>query len=163
MKYYYMIDQFHNLKCSKRGTCLNCKLAIRNASSNLTCQQLKEIVRCYNVEAKWFQEGHIPLFEEYLKIAFITSTNCYLPISSLMGIQSVLEEDFEWLSKKPKLIMASLEVCRFIDDMATYEVYILSSYLMSNKYEVNKQYMYDTIDFTSRLINHFCCARMDVK
>ncbi|KAL6513321.1 hypothetical protein OROGR_020807 [Orobanche gracilis] len=38
-----------------------------------------------------------------------------------MGIQSAPKEDFEWLSKKPKMLMAALQITRFVNDVATYE------------------------------------------
>ncbi|KAJ8573697.1 hypothetical protein K7X08_010208 [Anisodus acutangulus] len=32
------------------------------------------------------------------------------------------KEDFEWLTKNPKILEANVTLCRVIDDMATYEV-----------------------------------------
>ncbi|KAG6420317.1 hypothetical protein SASPL_116841 [Salvia splendens] len=87
----------------------------------LIMSSLKEVVRSYYVEAKWFIEGHLPPFEEYLETALITCTYCYIATSSLLGIQSAIKEDFEWLSKKPKMLVAALTVCRVVDDIATYE------------------------------------------
>ncbi|XP_022854428.1 vetispiradiene synthase 2-like isoform X2 [Olea europaea var. sylvestris] len=85
-------------------------------------EALKELVRAYYVEAKWFIEGHLPPFSEYMSNALITCTYCYHTFTSLLGIKSVTKEDFEWLSNKPKILMTSLIICRFIDDIATYEV-----------------------------------------
>ncbi|KAH6812179.1 hypothetical protein C2S51_025941 [Perilla frutescens var. frutescens] len=94
----------------------------RSYAAYYSKEALKENVRCYLVEAKWFIEGYMPPFEEYLKNALITSTYCYVASSSLLGKQSALKEDFEWLSKKPKMLVAALTICRYIDDIATYEV-----------------------------------------
>ncbi|KAL2466529.1 Alpha-humulene/(-)-(E)-beta-caryophyllene synthase [Abeliophyllum distichum] len=85
-------------------------------------EALKELVTTYYVEAKWFIEGYLPPFSEYMKNALITCTYCYLTTTSLLGIKSVTKEEFEWLSKKPKMLVASLVICRLIDDIATYEV-----------------------------------------
>ncbi|KAL6514848.1 hypothetical protein OROGR_020427 [Orobanche gracilis] len=79
------------------------------------------MARCYLVEAKWLIEGNMPPFEEYLKVAFITGTTGYLAASAMMGIQSAPKEDFEWLSKNPKMLMAALQITRFVNDVATYE------------------------------------------
>ncbi|KAL6558026.1 hypothetical protein OROMI_018376 [Orobanche minor] len=79
------------------------------------------MARCYLVEAKWFIEGNLPPFQEYLKVAFITGGTGYLAASAMLGIQSAPKEDFEWLSKKPKMLMAALQISRFVDDVATYE------------------------------------------
>ncbi|KAL2466469.1 Alpha-humulene/(-)-(E)-beta-caryophyllene synthase [Abeliophyllum distichum] len=85
-------------------------------------EALKELVRTYYVEAKWFIEGYLPPFSEYMGNALITCTYVYHTTTSLLGIKSVTKEDFEWLSNKPKMLVASLIICRLIDDIATYEV-----------------------------------------
>lgn len=85
-------------------------------------EALKELVRAYYVEAKWFIEGYLPPFSEYMSNALITSTYCYLTHTSLLGIKRVTKEDFEWISNKPKILVASTIICRLIDDIATYEV-----------------------------------------
>nr|BBO53757.1 putative cyperene synthase [Scoparia dulcis] len=83
---------------------------------------LKKLVRGYEVEAKWFIEGYLPPFSEYLDVSLVTSTYHYLTISSLLGVMSATNEDFEWVNKKPKFLVALEQVCRLIDDVATYEV-----------------------------------------
>ncbi|CAA3011497.1 vetispiradiene synthase 2-like [Olea europaea subsp. europaea] len=85
-------------------------------------EALKELVRTYYVEAKWFIEGYMPPFSEYMSNALITCTYVYHTTTSLLGIKSVTEKDFEWLSNKPKMLVASLIICRLVDDIATYEV-----------------------------------------
>ncbi|CAA2966126.1 vetispiradiene synthase 2-like [Olea europaea subsp. europaea] len=85
-------------------------------------EALKELVRTYYVEAKWFIEGYLPPFSEYMSNALITCTYVYHTTTSLLGIKSVTEEEFEWLSHKPKMLVASLIICRLVDDIATYEV-----------------------------------------
>ncbi|XP_057772198.1 germacrene A synthase-like [Salvia miltiorrhiza] len=94
----------------------------RSYAAYYSIEALKELVRCYHVEAKWFIEGYIPDFKEYLKNGLITSTCCYLPTSSLLGIESARHEDFEWISKKPKIIVAQLEIGRLVDDAASYKI-----------------------------------------
>ncbi|KAL7124214.1 hypothetical protein ABFS83_14G033400 [Erythranthe nasuta] len=85
-------------------------------------ESLKELVRSYHVEAKWFIEGYLPPFNEYLDNALITCTYCYHTTTALLGTKSANEPDFEWLRQKPKMLVASLKICRLIDDIATYEV-----------------------------------------
>ncbi|XP_047951352.1 (-)-5-epieremophilene synthase STPS3-like [Salvia hispanica] len=93
----------------------------RSYAVHYSIESLKEVVRSYYVEAKWFIEGYLPPFEEYLEIALITCTYCYIATTSLLGIQSAIKDDFEWLGKKPKMLVAALTVCRVVDDIATYE------------------------------------------
>nr|BAR94037.1 5-epi-aristolochene synthase [Nicotiana benthamiana] len=85
-------------------------------------QRMKEVVRNYNVESTWFIEGYKPPVSEYLSNALATTTYYYLATTSYLGIKSVTEQDFEWLSKNPKILEASVIICRVIDDTATYEV-----------------------------------------
>ncbi|KAL2242564.1 vetispiradiene synthase 3 [Sesamum indicum] len=85
-------------------------------------EALKELVRSYHVEAKWFIEGYLPPFTEYLNNALITCTYCYHTTTSLLGTESAKREEFEWLRQKPKMLVAGLTICRVIDDIATYEV-----------------------------------------
>jgi len=84
--------------------------------------QMKEVVRNYNVESTWFIEGYMPPVSEYLSNALATTTYYYLATTSYLGMKSATEQDFEWLSKNPKILEASVIICRVIDDTATYEV-----------------------------------------
>ncbi|XP_047956284.1 germacrene A synthase-like [Salvia hispanica] len=93
----------------------------RSYASHYTIEGLKELARGYFEEAKWFLEGNLPSFEEYLKIGLITSTYGYAVPSSFMGIGSARKEDFEWLSKKPKIFVATLIIGRLLDDIGSYE------------------------------------------
>ncbi|KAA8525634.1 hypothetical protein F0562_007484 [Nyssa sinensis] len=84
---------------------------------------MKELVRSYNTEAKWFIEGYIPPFDDYINIALKTSTYHILTISAFMGMgEDATNEAFNWLQNKPKIIVAIEKICRLIDDVATYEV-----------------------------------------
>ncbi|XP_019178895.1 PREDICTED: viridiflorene synthase-like [Ipomoea nil] len=40
-------------------------------------ERMKELVRCYFIEAKWFIGGHKPLFAEYLRNAFVYKKHSY--------------------------------------------------------------------------------------
>ncbi|KAH6812921.1 hypothetical protein C2S51_021939 [Perilla frutescens var. frutescens] len=91
--------------------------------SYATCHAIGSVLaRSYHVEAKWFIQGYLPPFEEYLKNALISSTYCHLTMTSWLGMESATKEDFEWLTKKPKILVASLIICRLVDAVATYEV-----------------------------------------
>ncbi|XP_057772197.1 germacrene A synthase-like [Salvia miltiorrhiza] len=94
----------------------------RSYAASYSIEALKELARAYYVEAKWVIEGYIPNFKEYLKNGFITSTYCYLLTSFLLGIESARRQDFQWISKNPKILVSQLEIVRLVDDAATYEV-----------------------------------------
>ncbi|PHT97232.1 Vetispiradiene synthase 2 [Capsicum chinense] len=85
-------------------------------------KRMKEIVRNYFVEAKWFIEGYMPPVSEYLSNALATSTYYLLTTTSYLGMKCATKEDFEWLANNPKILEANVTFCRVIDDIATYEV-----------------------------------------
>ncbi|XP_049404964.1 viridiflorene synthase [Solanum stenotomum] len=85
-------------------------------------ERMKEIVRNYFVEAKWFIEGYMPPVSEYLSNALATSTYYLLTTTSYLGVKSATKEDFEWLATNPKILEANVTLCRVVDDIATYEV-----------------------------------------
>ncbi|KAM3301971.1 hypothetical protein P3S67_016473 [Capsicum chacoense] len=85
-------------------------------------ERLKELVKSYNIEAKWFIEGHAPPASDYLRNAFVTTTYYYLATTSYLGMKYAKEEEFEWLSKNPEILEGCVTICRVIDDVATYEV-----------------------------------------
>ncbi|XP_042030164.1 (-)-5-epieremophilene synthase STPS3-like [Salvia splendens] len=93
----------------------------RSYASYYTIEGLKELARCYYEEAKWFLEGNLPTFEEYLKNGLITSTFGYLVPSCFMGIGFARKEDFEWLSKKPKILVAAFTIGCLVGDVGSYE------------------------------------------
>ncbi|KAM3219354.1 vetispiradiene synthase 3-like [Capsicum chacoense] len=85
-------------------------------------ERMKEIVRNYFVEAKWFIEGYMPPVSEYLSNALATSTYYLLTTTSYLGMKCATKEDFEWLANNPKILEANVTFCRVVDDIATYEV-----------------------------------------
>ncbi|PIN06856.1 Viridiflorene synthase [Handroanthus impetiginosus] len=85
-------------------------------------EAMKEIVMSYYIEAKWFIEGYLPPFAEYMKNAKVTSTYYLLTATSFIGMDSATNEAFNWLLRKPKILEANVTICRVIDDVATYEV-----------------------------------------
>ncbi|XP_019178967.1 PREDICTED: vetispiradiene synthase 3-like [Ipomoea nil] len=85
-------------------------------------ERMKELVRCYFIEAKWFIGGHQPLFAEYLRNAFVSCTYYLLATISCYGLKSADDKVFDWLMQNPKILEASVTLCRVIDDIATFDV-----------------------------------------
>ncbi|XP_052209331.1 valerianol synthase TPS1B-like [Diospyros lotus] len=81
----------------------------------------KRIVRAYDVESEWLQEGYVPSFDEYLTNALETS-NCVLQTSSFMGMgELATSEAFEWLQCKPKMMTASALIGRLRNDITSHK------------------------------------------
>lgn len=79
-------------------------------------------MRSYNVEAKWFIEGYLPPFWEYLSNALTTCAYFFLSNASLMGSDFATRVEFEWLNMMPRMLGASMEISRLVGDKATYKV-----------------------------------------
>ncbi|KAK2975014.1 hypothetical protein RJ640_000220 [Escallonia rubra] len=90
-------------------------------------EDMKDLVRAYNTEAKWFIEGYLPRFDEYMGIGTVTSTYFLLTTTSFLGMAELATKDaFDWLRTKPKSLMACITICRLVDDVATYEEHEVS-------------------------------------
>jgi len=90
----------------------------------LAClSQMKNQVRAYFHEAKWFYQKHIPSMDEYMRIALVTCAYPMLETTSLVGMGDIVTEDaFVWLFSNPKLVRASAVVCRLMDDIVSHKV-----------------------------------------
>ena len=86
--------------------------------------QMKNQVRAYFGEAKWFHEHHIPTIEEYMRIALPSSGYPLLTTLSFIGMgEIVTKEAFDWVISDPKIITASSVIARFMDDMTSHKVW----------------------------------------
>ncbi|RVW68204.1 (-)-germacrene D synthase [Vitis vinifera] len=86
-------------------------------------EAMKNLVRAYFHEAKWFHEGSIPTMEEYMRIALVTSGYYMLTTMSFIGMgEIVTKEAFDWVISDPKIITASAVICRLTDDISSYKV-----------------------------------------
>ncbi|XP_059623571.1 valerianol synthase TPS8-like isoform X2 [Cornus florida] len=82
----------------------------------------QELARSYYTEAKWFNEGYMPSFDEYISNALISSGYYLLATSSFMGMGAIATtEAFEWLQNKPKIIVAITTIARLMDNIVDHE------------------------------------------
>ncbi|KAF3954891.1 hypothetical protein CMV_019820 [Castanea mollissima] len=85
-------------------------------------EAMKNQVRAYFYEAKWFHQKHIPTMDEYMRIALVTSAYSMLATTSLVGMGDIVTKDsFEWLFSDPKIVRASAVVCRLMDDIVSHK------------------------------------------
>lgn len=84
---------------------------------------MKNQVRAYLHEAKWFHHKHIPTMDEYMHIALITTGYTMIVTTSFVGMGDiVMKEAFEWASNEPKIVRASEVICRLMDDIVSHQV-----------------------------------------
>ncbi|PIN19321.1 5-epiaristolochene synthase [Handroanthus impetiginosus] len=82
---------------------------------------MKELARGYNTEAKWFAEGHVPSFADYMANGCITSTYNVITTASYLGMDSATKEAFGWVKKQHKLQVATAILGRIMNDTASYK------------------------------------------
>ena len=85
--------------------------------------QMKNQVRAFFAEAKWFHERKIPTMEEYMRIALLSSGYSLLTTSCFIGMGEVVtKEALDWAMSDPKIVTASNLLARLMNDLTSYKV-----------------------------------------
>ncbi|CAL1392803.1 unnamed protein product [Linum trigynum] len=84
---------------------------------------LKNVVRLYLEEARWLAKGYVPTLEEYRHISSLSTIYQWAAFSVFCGMGDELapKELFDWLFTEPKMLVASSDQCRLMDDIMTHE------------------------------------------
>nr|QWQ79570.1 TPS12 [Juglans sigillata] len=85
-------------------------------------EAMKNQVRAYHHEAKWFHQKYKPTMDEYMVPALVSSGYPMLAITSLVGMGELVTKDsFEWLISDPKMVTASTVVARLMNDIVSHK------------------------------------------
>ncbi|KAL4272862.1 hypothetical protein GQ457_13G000910 [Hibiscus cannabinus] len=80
------------------------------------------LVNNYQAEVKWYQDGYVPTFEEYMSVAMKTSTFDLFITISFIGMGEVEgTEAFEWLRNDHKIMKVTNAIGRLMDDIASHK------------------------------------------
>ncbi|KAF5743999.1 casbene synthase chloroplastic-like [Tripterygium wilfordii] len=80
------------------------------------------LLKAYFTEAKWFKEGYMPPYDEYMKIAKVTGSLHMIMLGCFLGMGAPAKSSIiEWFISIPKLLEAVLINTRLINDL-THEV-----------------------------------------
>ncbi|KAF8414060.1 hypothetical protein HHK36_002059 [Tetracentron sinense] len=136
-------------------------------------EAMKNQVRAYFDEAKWFHEGYIPTMEEYMSTALVSSAYSMLTTTSFVGMGDIVtKEAFDWVISEPKIITASLVICRLMDDLVGHKFEQERGHVASSvecymkQHGVSEQEVHD--EFHKRVrnawkdINHGCLRPTDI-
>ncbi|CAN1811364.1 (-)-germacrene D synthase [Linum perenne] len=86
-------------------------------------QGLNTTVRLYLEERKWLAKGKMPSLEEYKKVSSLSTVYQNMVCLTLCGMGDLgTKEVFEWVLADPKLVVASSDHCRLMDDIVTHEL-----------------------------------------
>lgn len=99
---------------------------------------MKNLVRGYLAEAKWYHEGYVPSVEEYMAVGELTSGVQALSTSSFVGMGDlVTKEAFDWVFSNPLIVQASSAIGRLMDDVAGHEVRLMTNiYITCSKSDI---------------------------
>ncbi|GAY60880.1 alpha-humulene/(-)-(E)-beta-caryophyllene synthase [Citrus sinensis] len=85
-------------------------------------QTMQEVILMYFTEAKWLKEGYVPSVEEYKSVALRSIAVLPVVTASFLDMGDIAtKEVFEWVVKVPKIITASENICRLLDDVASHK------------------------------------------
>ncbi|WCJ35028.1 Hedycaryol synthase [Euphorbia peplus] len=115
-------------------------------------EMYQELARSYLVEAQWLsKDEYVPTFDEYIKNGLITSTYGSLSSATMIGMDEVGVEDYDWMKTNPKMIEATKLIGRLLNDIKPHKVEYerrdcpigMKSYM--NEYGVSKEEAIDGI------------------
>ncbi|CAI0457130.1 unnamed protein product, partial [Linum tenue] len=90
-------------------------------------EELKKLARAYSNKIGWCTEGRIPTVEEYMiEGGYVTGGMPIVYASAFvgMGADIVTREALEWASNGSKMLKSGCVICRFQNDIFSYEVII---------------------------------------
>ncbi|KAF8728862.1 hypothetical protein HU200_018151 [Digitaria exilis] len=92
-----------------------------------------DLVRAYNKEVNWREEGYIPAtIEEHLHVSSRSGACHLLSCTSFIGMRDIAtEEAFDWVSSVPKLVKMLCIILRLSDDLKSYERERMNSHVAS--------------------------------
>ncbi|THG05384.1 hypothetical protein TEA_015469 [Camellia sinensis var. sinensis] len=115
---------------------------------------MKNLVRAYFEEAKWFHQGYVPSIEEYMRVALVTGAYTTLATTSLVGMGEVeSKEAFDWVSSDPLVVQASSVVCRLMNDIVSYKLEQKRGHVASAAECYMKQHEEVLIEFQKQVTN----------
>lgn len=82
----------------------------------------------YN-ESLWFIKRDLPAFPEYFSNGMVTSVAFLIFTTCWLHMERASRDVFDWLSSRPKILVACSTICRLINDVASSEVYIFILHL----------------------------------
>ncbi|KAG7625235.1 putative lyase [Arabidopsis thaliana] len=97
----------------------------RSYSVKQVLERFKIIAKAYKQLTEWARKGHVPTFDEYMKVGLVTAGMGDYAGYCFIGMEDINEKEaFEWLNSNPLLIDALNVLFRIANDVGTYETEI---------------------------------------
>ncbi|CAL9220833.1 unnamed protein product [Arabidopsis halleri] len=88
-------------------------------------ERFKIIAKADKQLTEWARTGHVPTFDEYMKVGLVTAGMGDYATYCFIGMEDINEKEaFEWLNSNPLIIDALNVLFRIANDIGTYETEI---------------------------------------
>ncbi|XP_068644964.1 terpene synthase 2-like [Aristolochia californica] len=84
-------------------------------------QALQDLCRAYFTEQEWYHNRYTPGTEEYIRVSLISSGYPAAFLLNMVCMKDASIEAFKWGNSRPRIVMASAELARFMDDLVSNE------------------------------------------
>ncbi|KAJ4840102.1 hypothetical protein Tsubulata_024912 [Turnera subulata] len=84
-------------------------------------EAVKRQIRAYITEARWFNQGYVPKFEEHRAVTGVSTCLYMLAYQTVSMMPEATKEVYDWLVADPKILVASADHARLWDDIASHE------------------------------------------
>ncbi|CAN1266181.1 Probable terpene synthase 3 [Linum perenne] len=83
---------------------------------------LYNLARWYLEEARWLAKSYVPTLDEYREVSSFSTTYQAMVWATLCGLRELgTKEVFDWLFTNPKILAASSDHCRLMDDIQSHQ------------------------------------------
>ncbi|CAN0903584.1 Probable terpene synthase 3 [Linum grandiflorum] len=114
---------------------------------------LQNLVKLYLEEARWFAKSYVPTLEEYQKVSSLSTTFHSMLFATLCGLgELATKEVFDWVFTNPKILVASSDHCRLMDDIVSHKFEQERGHIASSvecymtHYEVSREKAVDALN-----------------
>ncbi|CAN0903626.1 Probable terpene synthase 3 [Linum grandiflorum] len=82
----------------------------------------KNMVKLYLEEARWLANSYVPTLDEYRKVSSLSTVYQGMVCAAVCGLgELATKQVFDWIFTDPKILLASSDHCRLMDDIVTHE------------------------------------------
>ncbi|KAK3200100.1 hypothetical protein Dsin_023515 [Dipteronia sinensis] len=105
-------------------------------------ENLKDMVRSYQIQAEWFNQDYVPSFDEYMRNSLAATGVSAISAFILLGMGETAAEinAFKWIQTQPKILRATYIIIRLMNDIKSNEFEQERGHVASSVETYMKQY-----------------------
>ncbi|CAI9088756.1 OLC1v1023179C3 [Oldenlandia corymbosa var. corymbosa] len=98
------------------------KVVGKTKSVDFAISSMQAISRAYHEEASWIHDENLPTYDEYMKLALVTSTYPMIVTCSTVSMWGIVRENaLDWVTKNPLILRVSSAIGRLMNDIVSFE------------------------------------------